>query len=102
MNVIDDNEEDTSANRDQEDIEEAYAAPDAVLQVGDTLYIAGTRSIKDGFDDLYIPLRATNNTDRYRQAKEALRKGKGKIKTLAALSCMGAPNHATQDMDTST
>ena len=37
-------------------LDKAYALDSGVLPVGDTLYVAGTKSLRDAWDDLKIPL----------------------------------------------
>ena len=61
-------------------LKEAYSDPESVVHHGDTLYIAGTHSLRDVADDLLIPLHLVRNSQRYQQALAALQKANGRIK----------------------
>jgi pimeloyl-ACP methyl ester carboxylesterase len=58
----------------------AYAAPESVYVRGTSMFISGTQisrwrtgeAFRDMYDDLKIPLMATNQTHRYAQVKQAL------------------------------
>ncbi len=50
---------------DKEGLHKAYAATDKLFAEGDTLYIAGTSSLRDVWDDLKIPFHLTSKSDRY-------------------------------------
>ena len=43
-------------------LKEAYNDPESVVHHGDTLYIAGTHSLRDVADDLLIPLHLVRNS----------------------------------------
>jgi hypothetical protein len=75
----------------------AYAAPDSIYQVGDTVYVGGTQitrfgeNFRDMVDDLKIPFHATKNTYRYAQLQKALAaQPPGRIKHLVGHSLGGA------------
>ena len=71
-------------------LKEAYADPQSVVHHGDTLYIAGTHSLRDVADDLLIPLHLVRNSQRYGQALAALHKADGRVKYLSGHSLGGA------------
>jgi pimeloyl-ACP methyl ester carboxylesterase len=58
--------------RDHEGLDRAYEDGHKVFATGDTLYVAGTSSLRDAADDLLIPLGLTRFTKRYSQAERAL------------------------------
>ena len=45
-------------------IREAYNDEESVVNHGDTLYIAGTHSVRDVLDDALIPLHLVRNSQR--------------------------------------
>ncbi len=49
-------------------LKEAYNDEESVVHHGDTLYIAGTHSLRDALDDVLIPLHLVRNSQRYQQA----------------------------------
>ena len=51
---------------DIEGLRRAYASDAGAYVHGDTMYVAGTRSLQDGWDDLKLPLGLTRYTDRYK------------------------------------
>ena len=57
---------------DKEGLHKAYAATDKLFAEGDTLYIAGTCSLRDVWDDLKIPFHLTSKSDRYQHASKFL------------------------------
>ena len=71
-------------------LKEAYNDPQSVVHHGDTLYIAGTHSLRDVADDLLIPLHLVRNSQRYQQALAALHRANGRVKYLAGHSLGGA------------
>ena len=71
-------------------LKEAYNDPESVVHHGDTLYIAGTHSLREVADDLLIPLHLVRNSQRYQQALAALQKANGRVKYLAGHSLGGA------------
>ena len=58
---------------DKEGLEKAYGRESKVYTNGDTLYIAGTSSIQDIWDDLKIPFNQTDKSLRYKNAAAALK-----------------------------
>ena len=71
-------------------LQQAYSDPESVVHHGDTLYIAGTHSLRDVADDLLIPLHLMRNSQRYQQALTALRNANGRVKYLSGHSLGGA------------
>ena len=71
-------------------LKEAYNDPQSVVHHGDTLYIAGTHSLRDVADDLLIPLHLVRNSQRYQQALAALHRANGRVKYLSGHSLGGA------------
>ena len=59
---------------DKEGLEKAYALPEKVYVHGDTLYVAGTSYLRDGWDDLKIPFSLTSKAQRYMDADALLAK----------------------------
>ena len=47
----------------------AYENPDGIYQNGSILYISGTKSGRDVYDDLKLPLYQTQQTKRYKDVK---------------------------------
>ena len=47
-------------------LKRAYEDPDGIYRDGETLYIAGTKSVSDAIDDLKLPFYQTRNTKRYK------------------------------------
>ena len=47
-------------------LKRAYENPDGIYRDGETLYIAGTKSVQDAVDDLKLPFYQTRNTKRYK------------------------------------
>ena len=71
-------------------LKEAYNDDQSVVHHGETLYIAGTHSLRDVADDLLIPLHLVRNSQRYQQALAALHRANGRVKYLAGHSLGGA------------
>ena len=71
-------------------LKEAYNDEESVVHHGDTLYIAGTHSLRDVADDLLIPLHLVRNSQRYQQALAALQRANGRVKYLSGHSLGGA------------
>ena len=71
-------------------LNEAYNADESVVHHGDTLYIAGTHSLRDVLDDTLIPLHLVRNSQRYQQALAALQSANGRVKYLSGHSLGGA------------
>ena len=47
-------------------LKRAYEDSDGIYRDGETLYIAGTKSLQDAIDDLKLPFYQTRNTKRYK------------------------------------
>jgi hypothetical protein len=58
---------------DKEGLTKAYGRQSKLYTHADTLYIAGTSSIQDIWDDLKIPFKQTDKSMRYRNAVAALK-----------------------------
>ena len=71
-------------------LKEAYNDEKSVVDHGDTLYIAGTHSLRDAVYNLPIPLHLVRNSQRYQQALAALHRADGRVKFLAGHSLGGA------------
>ena len=54
---------------DAEGLDIAYRQGNGIYNHGDTLYIAGAKSLGDVYDDLKIPFHATKHSKRYRDAE---------------------------------
>ncbi len=54
-------------------LKEAYAPDNGVYTAGDTLYVAGTKSLRDAWDDLRSPLGQTRHMQRYEDASKTLK-----------------------------
>ena len=70
-------------------LKEAYNADESVVHDGDTLYIAGTHSLRDVLDDALIPLHLVRTSQRYQQALAALQSANGRVKYLSGHSLGG-------------
>ena len=53
----------------------AYENPDGIYQNGGILYIAGTKSGRDAYDDLKLPLYKTQQTKRYKDVDNFIKDG---------------------------
>ena len=53
----------------------AYENPDGIYQNGSILYIAGTKSGRDVYDDLKFPLYQTRHTKRYKDVDKFIKDG---------------------------
>ena len=53
----------------------AYENPDGIYQNGSILYIAGTKSGRDVYDDLKLPLYKTQQTKRYKDVDKFIKDG---------------------------
>ncbi len=51
----------------QEGLEKAYKAPNYIYQDGSTLYIGGTQTARDVWDDLKIPFNKVDQSKRYQR-----------------------------------
>ena len=71
-------------------LKEAYNDEQSVVHHGDTLYIAGTHTLRDVLDDTLIPLHLVRNSQRYQQAVAALQRANGRVKYLSGHSLGGA------------
>ncbi len=74
---------------DKEGLHKAYALNDKLYAHGDTLYIAGTSSLRDVWDDLKIPFHLTSKSDRYQHASKYLEEDRS-IKQLVGHSLGGS------------
>jgi pimeloyl-ACP methyl ester carboxylesterase len=57
---------------DREGLNRAYGLDEGVYVDGNDLYVAGTKSMRDVWDDLKIPFHMANRSDRYQQADRIL------------------------------
>ena len=53
----------------------AYESPEGIYQNGSILYIAGTKSGRDVYDDLKLPLYKTQQTKRYKDVDKFIKDG---------------------------
>ena len=53
-------------------LDKAYNLDSGSYVFGDTLFVAGTKSLRDVWDDLKIPFGLTSWSDRYQQADRVL------------------------------
>ena len=53
----------------------AYENPDGIYRNGSILYIAGTKSAQDTWDDLKLPLYQTRHTKRYKDVDKFIKDG---------------------------
>ena len=53
----------------------AYENPEGIYQNGSILYIAGTKSGRDVYDDLKLPLLQTRSTKRYKDVDKFIKDG---------------------------
>ena len=58
---------------DRQGLAEAYKLDTGVFPAGNTLYVAGTNSLRHVWDDLKIPFGLTNHTQRYEDASRVLK-----------------------------
>ena len=72
-----------------EGLSKAYADPTGLYQEGDTLYVAGTRNLKDVSQWPNIPTYKTDNIDIFKRMDEYLKK-KPNINTIKGHSAGGA------------
>jgi pimeloyl-ACP methyl ester carboxylesterase len=70
---------------DKEGLDTAYGLPNKLFINGDTLYVAGTSSLQDVWDDLKIPFHLTSRSKRYNDAEGVLKKNQN-ISTLVGHS----------------
>ena len=57
----------------------AYENPEGIYQNGSILYIAGTKSGRDVYDDLKLPLYKTQQTKRYKDVDKFIKDGTIKV-----------------------
>ena len=74
---------------DKDGLHKAYALDEKLYARGDTLYIAGTSSLRDVWDDLKIPFHLTSRSDRYQNASKYLEENQT-IKQLVGHSLGGS------------
>ena len=55
-------------------LDKAYASNSNLHLDGDTLYIAGTKTLGDVWDDLKLPFHKTQQTQRYKEAQAVIEK----------------------------
>ena len=71
-------------------LSKAYAADSATHIDGDTMYIAGTRNMRDWYDDFTkLPFGLTKHAHRYKQAEDVL-KANPQVKNLVGHSLSSA------------
>ena len=81
---------------DKEGLHKAYAATDKLYSHGETLYIAGTSSMRDVWGDLNISFHLTSKSDRYQHASKFLEENK-RINHLMGHSLGGSVALELQD-----
>ncbi len=74
---------------DKDGLSKAYGRESKLYTLGDTLYIAGTSSVQDVWDDLKIPFKQTDKSMRYKNAV-ALLKVNPDIKNVVGHSLGGS------------
>jgi len=70
-------------------LRKAYNSPNSIYQDNDTLYIAGTKTSRDLYDDIKIPFGLTRYSQRYQDADKVLQQDPN-IKLLIGQSLGGA------------
>ena len=70
---------------------EAYKLDSGTYVAGDSLFLAGTKSARDVWDDLKIPFGMTNRTQRYEDASRVL-KASPQVQRIVGHSLGGAVN----------
>ena len=68
---------------------QAYALDSGTYVAGDSLFLAGTKSARDVWDDLKIPFGMTNRSQRYEDANRVL-KANPQIRRIVGHSLGGA------------
>ena len=68
---------------------EAYKLDSGTYVAGDSLYLAGSKSARDWWDDLKIPFGMTNRTQRYEDANRVL-KANPQVQRIVGHSLGGA------------
>jgi len=76
-----------STSADKWGLDIAYGMPSGVFIQGDTMYIAGTKSLRDIVDDTLIPFSETQRTQRFADAEKRL---KPRIKRIVGHSLGGS------------
>lgn len=71
---------------DKEGLDKAYQQPNKIYLNNKTMYIAGTSSLQDVYDDLKIPLRLTKYSQRYYDADKILKNRNNNIENIVAHS----------------
>ena len=74
---------------DRAGLDKACADPHKVFMEGDSLYVAGTSSMGDVADDIYLPLNLTRGTQSFIDAERVL-KANPKIRYITGHSLGGA------------
>ena len=75
---------------DKEGLDIAYKQKNGLYNYGDTLYIAGTKTLNDIIDDLKIPFHATKYSQRYLDAEKYVAHPVSDIKHVVGHSLGGA------------
>lgn len=75
---------------DSEGLKIAYRQPNGIYNYGNSIYVAGTKSLNDAFDDLKIPFHATKFTQRYRDAEKYVANPTNNISHVIGHSLGGA------------
>lgn len=75
---------------DRQGLEIAYRQPNGIYNFGNTIYVAGTKSLNDAFDDLKIPFHATKFTQRYSDAEKYVANPTNNISNVVGHSLGGA------------
>ena len=63
-------------------LDQAYASPKGIHVDGGTMSVAGTRSVRDAWDDLKIPFRQIDQTERFRDAERVFQEHGGVNKVV--------------------
>lgn len=93
--------------RNETGLSNAYKSKNKLFVKDDTLFIAGTSSLQDVWDDLKIPLRLTRFSQRYQVAHDLL-KNNPQVKKLVGHSLAGSVSlelqkqHPDKDYDVTT
>lgn len=74
---------------DAEGLRIAYNKPSGAYVYGDTLYLSGTRNIRDVYDDLKIPFNMVHKSQKYKDTEKLLNTTPG-IKNIIAHSLGGS------------
>ncbi len=75
--------------QDEIGLEKAYHSPNYLYKDNDTLYVAGTQTVRDAWDDLKIPFGLTRYSQRYQDADKIVQQDPS-IKSFIGHSLGGA------------